>query len=168
VRARNGLGLRAAVSLAAKNSRGFVIVQVERIAVSNSLNPREVQILGILVDCVVVADPANHVQTYGATYSPAFSGRQRVPMDRVKPPELDERKIIARRCAFELPPGGVGRRRRENRRGSVVTAYSAISACEDLYRSAGNHVQANRALLPSLQGSRTGQVGEAYGMGARR
>src|SRR4029078_6744189 len=59
------------------------------------------------VDCVVVADPANHVQTYGATYSHAFSGRQRVPMDRVKPLELDERKIIARRCAFELPPGGV-------------------------------------------------------------
>ena len=65
------------------------------------------QIPGILVDCVVVADPDNHVQTYGAIYSHAFSGRQRVPMDRVKPLELDERKIIARRCAFELPPGGV-------------------------------------------------------------
>src|SRR6186997_1126425 len=96
-----------AMAMAAKNSGGFVIVQVERIAASNSLNPREVQIPGILVDCVVVADPTNHVQTYGATYSHAFSGRQRVPMDRVKPLELDERKIIARRCAFELPPGGV-------------------------------------------------------------
>ncbi|MCW2080168.1 UNVERIFIED_ORG: propionate CoA-transferase [Bradyrhizobium japonicum] len=96
-----------AMAMAAKNSRGFVIVQVERIAASNSLNPREVQIPGILVDCVVVADSANHVQTYGATYNHAFSGRQRVPMDRVKPLELDERKIIARRCAFELPPGGV-------------------------------------------------------------
>ena len=40
-------------------------------------------------------------------YSHAFSGRQRVPMDRIKPLDLDERKIIARRCAFELPPGGV-------------------------------------------------------------
>jgi propionate CoA-transferase len=96
-----------AMSMAAKNSGGFVIVQVERIAASNSLNPREVQIPGILVDCVVVADPENHAQTYGTTYSHAFSGRQRVPMDRVVPLDLDERKIIARRCAFELPPGGV-------------------------------------------------------------
>lgn len=96
-----------AMAMAAKNSRGFVIVQVERIAASNSLNPREVQIPGILVDCVVVADPENHLQTYGTNYSHAFSGRQRVPMDRVVPLELDERKIIARRCAFELPPGGV-------------------------------------------------------------
>ena len=40
-------------------------------------------------------------------YNHAFSGRQRVPLDRVAPLPLDERKIIARRCAFELPPGGV-------------------------------------------------------------
>ncbi len=96
-----------AMAMAAKNSGGFVIVQVERIAASHSLNPREVQIPGILVDCVVVAEPENHVQTYGTGYSHAFSGRQRVPMDRVQPLALDERKIIARRCAFELPPGGV-------------------------------------------------------------
>jgi propionate CoA-transferase len=96
-----------AMAMAAKNSSGFVIVQVERIAASNSLNPREVQIPGILVDCVVVANPENHLQTYGTSYSHAFSGRQRVPMDRIVPLELDERKIIARRCAFELPPGGV-------------------------------------------------------------
>jgi len=96
-----------AMAMAAKNSRGFVIVQVERIAASHSLNPREVQIPGVLVDCVVVANPENHLQTYGTTYSHAFSGRQRVPMDRVVPLQLDERKIIARRCAFELPPGGV-------------------------------------------------------------
>jgi propionate CoA-transferase len=96
-----------AMAMAAKNSRGFVIVQVERIAASNTLDPRSVQIPGILVDCVVVADSENHAQTYGTPYSHAFSGRQRVPMDRIKPLELDERKIIARRCAFELPPGGV-------------------------------------------------------------
>jgi propionate CoA-transferase len=93
--------------MAAKNSRGFVIAQVERIAAAESLNPREVQIPGILVDCVVVAGPGNHLQTYATAYNHAFSGRQRVPLDRIEPLHLDERKVIARRCAFELPPGGV-------------------------------------------------------------
>ena len=96
-----------AVAMAAKNSRGFVIAQVERIAAADSLNPREVQIPGILVDCVVLAQPNNHLQTYGTHYNHAYSGRQRVPLDRIEPMALDERKIIARRCAFELPLGGV-------------------------------------------------------------
>ena len=96
-----------AAAMAAKNSRGFVIAQVERIAAADSLNPREVQVPGILVDCVVLAEAKNHVQTYGTPYNHAFSGRQRVPLDRIDPMALDERKIIARRCAFELPLGGV-------------------------------------------------------------
>src|SRR5919199_1169068 len=96
-----------AIAMAAKNSRGFVIAQVERIAAADSLSPREVQIPGVLVDCVVLARPENHLQTYGTAYNHAYSGRQRVPLDRVAPLALDERKIIARRCAFELPPGGV-------------------------------------------------------------
>ena len=96
-----------AAAMAAKNSRGFVIAQVERIAAADSLNPREVQVPGILVDCVVLAEAKNHVQTYGTPYNHAFSGRQRVPLDRIEPMEFDERKIIARRCAFELPMGGV-------------------------------------------------------------
>jgi propionate CoA-transferase len=96
-----------AAAMAAKNSRGFVIAQVERIAAAESLNPREVQVPGILVDCVVLADSKNHVQTYGTPYNHAYSGRQRVPLDRVEPMQFDERKIIARRCAFELPMGGV-------------------------------------------------------------
>jgi propionate CoA-transferase len=55
----------------------------------------------------VLSEANNHVQTYGTQYSHAFSGRQRVPLDRIEPMDLDERKIIARRCAFELPLGGV-------------------------------------------------------------
>src|SRR3954453_20285807 len=96
-----------AAAMAAKNSRGFVIAQVERIAAADSLNPREVQVPGILVDCVVLADASNHLQTYGTPYNHAYSGRQRVPVDRIEPLALDERKIIARRCAFDLPLGGV-------------------------------------------------------------
>jgi propionate CoA-transferase len=94
-------------AMAARNSRGFVIAQVERVAAADSLSPREVQIPGILVDCVVLSQPQNHLQTYGTPYNHAFSGRQRVPLDRMEPLELNERKIIARRCALELPPGGI-------------------------------------------------------------
>ena len=48
-----------------------------------------------------------HQQTYATAYNPAFSGELRVPLDRMAPMPLDERKVIARRCAFELPLGGV-------------------------------------------------------------
>jgi propionate CoA-transferase len=96
-----------AIAMAARNSGGLIIAQVERIAAAESLNPREVVIPGVLVDCVVLASAENHVQTYGTAYNHAYSGRQRVPLDRIPPLPLDERKIIARRCAFELPPGGV-------------------------------------------------------------
>jgi propionate CoA-transferase len=94
-------------AMAAKNSRGFVIAQVERIAQEGSLDARRVQVPGILVDCVVLADPENHRQTYATAHNGAFSGQIRVPMDRQTPMVLDERKIMARRAALELPPGGV-------------------------------------------------------------
>ncbi|HYH21492.1 MAG TPA: 3-oxoacid CoA-transferase, partial [Azospirillum sp.] len=72
-----------------------------------TLNPKLVKVPGILVDRVVVAAPENHMQTYGNAYDPAFSGEIRVPLDRLPPMGLDERKIIARRAAFELQDGAV-------------------------------------------------------------
>ncbi len=96
-----------AMAMAAKNSHGYVIAQVERIAQEGSLNPRQVQIPGILVDCVVLAEPEHHMQTYATAYSPAYSAEIQVPLEHLTPMALDERKIIARRAAFELPPNGV-------------------------------------------------------------
>jgi propionate CoA-transferase len=96
-----------ALAMAAKNSKGFVIVQVERIAAAGSLNPRSVKIHGALVDCVVVSTAEHHAQTYATNYNGAFSGEFRAPIERGAALILDERKIIARRCAFELPMGGV-------------------------------------------------------------
>jgi len=96
-----------AMAMAAKNSGGFVIAQVERIAQPGSLDPRRVKLPGILVDCVVVAEPEHHPQTYATPYSAAFAGEIRVPAAAVEPLPLDERKVIARRAACELPLGGV-------------------------------------------------------------
>jgi propionate CoA-transferase len=96
-----------AIATAARNSGGFVIAQVERVSAHGALNPRHVVVPGVLVDCVVVAQAANHHQTYGTAYSPAFAGEFKVALDMLTPMALDARKVIARRCAFELPMGGV-------------------------------------------------------------
>jgi len=96
-----------AIATATKNSGGFVIAQVERIAERGSLNPRRVKVPGILVDCVVVAQPENHLQNLGGVYRAAFSAEVRVPLDAVAAMPLDERKVIARRAAFELLPNSV-------------------------------------------------------------
>ncbi|MES2957863.1 MAG: acyl CoA:acetate/3-ketoacid CoA transferase [Pseudomonadota bacterium] len=96
-----------AMAMAARNSGGVVIAQVERIAKAGSLNPRLVKVPGTLVDCVVLAAPEHHRQTYATAYSAAFAGEIQVPLDGLKALPLDERKVIARRCAMELPVEGV-------------------------------------------------------------
>jgi propionate CoA-transferase len=96
-----------AIAMAAKNSGGFVIVQVERIAERRTLNARQVKIPGILVDCVVVGRPENHWQTFDEVYNPAFSSEVRVPMQSIEPMAMDARKIIARRAAFELKANSI-------------------------------------------------------------
>lgn len=98
-----------AIASAAHNSGGIVIVQVERVVQRGTINPREVIIPGILVDYVVIVEDAdeNHSQTFATKYNPSFSGEARVPLAAIKPLSFDERKIIARRAAFELRPGQV-------------------------------------------------------------
>ncbi len=96
-----------AIATAARNSNGFIIVQVERIADRGTLNARQVKIPGILVDCVVVAPPENHWQTFGEHYSPAFSAEIKVPVQSIAPLDLNTRKVIVRRAAFELKPNSV-------------------------------------------------------------
>lgn len=93
-----------AIAIAAKNSGGTVIVQVERVAERGSLNARQVKIPGIFVDCVVVAKPENHWQTFGEQYNPSFSGEVKVPVQSIPPMAMGPRKIIARRAAAELRP----------------------------------------------------------------
>ncbi len=95
------------IAQAVKKSGGIVIVQVERVVQNGSINPKDVKIPGIVVDYVVVAEPHQHMQTFGEQYNPAYSGEIRALLSAVEPMALDERKIIARRAAMELIPNAI-------------------------------------------------------------
>ncbi|MFM8750390.1 acyl CoA:acetate/3-ketoacid CoA transferase [Rhabdaerophilum sp.] len=106
---REALTLEAlAIAMAARNSGGLVIVQVERVAERGSLPPRQVKIPGVMVDCVVVAEkPEYHMQTFATAYDPAFAGEIRIPQDQLPPMAMCARKIIARRAAMELQANAI-------------------------------------------------------------
>eukprot|EP00754_Rhynchopus_humris_P048201 Rhum_TRINITY_DN7620_c0_g10::Rhum_TRINITY_DN7620_c0_g10_i1::g.24011::m.24011/K01026/pct; propionate CoA-transferase len=90
------------MAMAAKNSGGIVIVQVEHIAATNSIPSRRVHIPGAFVDAVVVAEKHEHRQSYFSTYNPSWSGEIRLPTEEITPAPLSLYKIVARRAAFEL------------------------------------------------------------------
>ena len=56
---------------------------------------------------LVVAEPEHHRQTYATAYNPAYSAETSVPLDALSAVPLDERKVIARRCALELRAGAI-------------------------------------------------------------
>jgi len=90
---------------AAKNSGGIVIAQVEYLAQTGTLHPKDVRVPGVLVDYIVVGKPENHWQAGDTTFNPAFAGDVKVPLNSIPELPLDERLIIARRAAMELTPG---------------------------------------------------------------
>jgi propionate CoA-transferase len=93
-----------AVALAARNSGGTVIAQVQE-RVAGSFTPaRLARIPGVLVDAIVV-DPAQRQSQLGE-YDPAISGE--ASLDGAAPSlEVPEgiRRIVAERAARELEPG---------------------------------------------------------------
>ncbi|MCM8824801.1 MAG: malonate decarboxylase subunit alpha, partial [Candidatus Omnitrophica bacterium] len=94
-----------AMAMAAKNSGGTVIAQVERTTDEVS-NPYLVKVPGIFVDAVVLAEKQYHQQTFAEEYNPAYSGEKRIPLESLfGKMQLDERKIICRRAAMEIKPG---------------------------------------------------------------
>lgn len=96
-----------AMAQAAKNSGGIVILQVEKVVAKGSLDPRKVKIPGIYVDAIVVASSENQMQTFGEDFNSAYCGETKVSVDSIEPLPLNERKVIARRCAKELVPNAV-------------------------------------------------------------
>ncbi len=90
------------IAQAVKNSGGIVIVQVERVTTERMLSPQAVKLPGVLVDCVVLARPENHMQTFGEAYNPSYTGEVKVSARAIPPIPLNERKAIARRAAMFL------------------------------------------------------------------
>jgi acyl CoA:acetate/3-ketoacid CoA transferase len=93
------------IAQAVRACGGIVIAQVKYLAQAGTLDPRLVKIPGVCVDYVVV-DP-DQKQTCLHDYNPAFTGQVKIPLERIAPLPLDERKIIARRAAAELFAGAV-------------------------------------------------------------
>lgn len=96
------------IAQAVKNSGGKVIVQVERVVQSGSLDPKLVKIPGIYVDAIVVATKyEEHEQVFGEEFNPSYTGEIRISVDNVESMDLNERKIIGRRAAMELMPDAI-------------------------------------------------------------
>ena len=96
-----------AIAMAAKASKGFVIAQVERLAAAGACRPSRSRCRASWSTASWWRRPSCTCRPTPPRFSAAFSGQLRVPLDRIPPLALDERKIIARRCAMELPMGGV-------------------------------------------------------------
>ncbi len=96
------------LAMACRNSGGKVFVQVQRVVKAGSLDPRKVELPGVLVDGVVVASDLKYcMQNFGTQYNPGFSGEHRMGTAELRPIPLDSKKIIGRRAALELQTGGV-------------------------------------------------------------
>jgi propionate CoA-transferase len=112
-----------AMTQAARNSGGIVVVQVKRIVARGSLDPNLVRVPGLLVDYVVVCqDPSQHGVSFGELDNPTYTGRVRAPSGVLPPLPLTADKVIQRRGFQELAtlvrpvinlgigiPAGIGR-----------------------------------------------------------
>lgn len=85
---------------AARNAGGIVIAQVREIVPAGQLRPHEVRVPGALITHVVVADTAEHPQTYAESFNPAYVA---AGPPEPQSPELDPaRQIITVRAVEEL------------------------------------------------------------------
>lgn len=91
------------IATAVRNSGGIVIVQVKRKLEDGYIQPKEVKIPGILVDYVVVAEKEEFKkQTLTEDFNENYVTRRKLEAPKAPIVALDERKIIARRCAMLL------------------------------------------------------------------
>ena len=98
---REGLiGEVLSIAQAAKNHGGIVIAQVERI-VDRIADPKSVRVPGVLVDFIVVAESAQHAQTFAEQFNEAYITAAN-GQSTLAPLPFSERKIIGRRALMEI------------------------------------------------------------------
>ncbi|WP_319204309.1 acyl CoA:acetate/3-ketoacid CoA transferase [uncultured Ilyobacter sp.] len=92
------------IAMATRNTGGKVIVQVEKRVKSGSIDPKLVKIPGILVDYVVVSEvpSENHMQTFSEIFNESYVNSAISISEGSLDFPLNERKVIARRCAMLL------------------------------------------------------------------
>ncbi len=129
------IGEQYNMAIAAHNSGGIVIAQVEKIVPRKSIRARDVLIHSSYVDYVLVAEPDASLGEYNIPfYRPEVTGDKRIELEKIPPRPLDERKVCGRRAFFELKKGdvvnlGVGMP-------DSVAAVAAEEGCsDDLYLS---------------------------------
>lgn len=93
------------IAQAARNHGGIVIAQVERL-VERVADPKAVRVPGTLVDFVVVAEPAQHAQTFGEQFNEAYCAGANGQF-ALAPLPFSERKIIGRRALREIQHGDI-------------------------------------------------------------
>jgi len=118
------------LAMAAHNTGGKVIVQVDQLLLRNSIRPRDVTIPRDMVDYVCVGTPEHSRQQYvwSEHFLPELSGDVRIVLKSIPPMPFGVRKVLARRAAMELYKGdftnlGIG----------VPTHVSDILAEEGLF-----------------------------------
>ncbi|MEO8133262.1 MAG: CoA-transferase [Betaproteobacteria bacterium] len=99
------------VALAARNSGGDVIIEVDEIVAGGSLDPRKVVIPGHMVTGIVVSELSampGGAAGVAATHAPewSFSGERRAPV-RPAAPGVNIRSVIARRALRAVPDGAI-------------------------------------------------------------
>jgi len=94
------------IAQAAHNSGGIVIAQVLRL-VDEPQPPHRVRVPGILVDGIVVADPAEHEQTFAEAFNQDYISRPAPDLEAVEPLPHNARRIIASRACDEIPEGAI-------------------------------------------------------------
>ena len=93
------------IAQAVRNSGGKVIVQVERRVADYSRSPQSIKIPGLLVDAVVIADPAHHMQTYAEVFNPDYVRQGSIRELNLPRMEAGPRRCISRRAFQEIMPG---------------------------------------------------------------